>query len=275
MADNELCRLCETADAEAWWSMLQAADPGFRERYNIKAERIGGMVVGATGSFDVVALNRAVGVQIDHRTSAEEIRQIGSIFEECGSRRSAIQLCPSASTPEVLDLLRSEGFVHFNNWTKLVRKVNDPAPEADTHIRVERIGADMATVFAEIVCPAFGWPGLMKQWIARMVGTEGWYHYLAYEHDEPVATGAMFVLGQVAWFGYAATRPDFRRHGAQSSLICKRLDDARTAGCSHIVVETAEEQPEKPNPSYHNLIRYGFAPAYQRPNYLKVRSTHT
>jgi len=275
MADKELCRICETADAEAWWSMLEAADPGYRDRYNIRSERSGSMVVGATGSFDVVALNRAVGIQIDHATTIEEIRRIGQIFEECGSRRYAIQLCPSASIPEVLKLLKSEGFVHFNNWTKLIRPVEDPAPDADSRVRVERIDEEHAPIFAEIVCHSFGWPGLMKQWISRMVGTEGWYHYLAYENDAPVATGAMFVHDTIAWFGYAATRPDFRRHGAQSGLICKRLDDARSAGCSHIVVETAEEQPEKPNPSYHNLIRYGFTPAYQRPNYLKVRGSTT
>lgn len=274
MADKELCRICEKADAEAWWSMLEAAGPEYKERFHIRGERTGTMVIGATGSFDVVALNRAVGVQLNHATSVSEVRRIVRLFDECGSRRYAIQLCPSAAVPEVFELLKREGFTHFNNWTKLIRGADALVADAESRICVKRIDMLSAQTFADIVNPAFGWPGLMKQWLARMIGREGWHHYLAFEEDEPVATGAMHIHETTAWFGFAATRPDFRRHGAQRALICRRLDDAHAAGCLHIVAETAEEKPEAPNPSYHNLIRFGFTPAYQRPNYLMVRDSH-
>ncbi len=275
MSDKELCKICERVDAAAWWSMLEAADPEYRKRYHIQNERSGDMVIGATGSFDIVALNRAVGVQIDHATSRKEVQRIVSVFEESGSNRYAIQLCPSASTPEVLDLLRSEGFSHFNNWTKLIRRADEPLQEDGARLHVERIDSSQAPVFADILCGAFGWPGLLKQWIGRMVGREGWTHYLAFDAEEPIATGAMFVQDRIAWLGFAATRADKRRLGAQSGLIYRRVADAAAMGCTHIVVETAEEKPERPNPSYHNLLRYGFTPAYQRPNYLRTRDHHS
>ncbi len=275
MDEKSLCRICEEADAEAWWSMLEAAEPSFRERFQIKSERSGTMVVGATGTFDVVALNRAVGVQLDHATSVNEVRRIIRLFDECGSRRYAIQLCPSSTIPEVLNILKQEGFTRFNNWTKLIRKTSERMPEPDSAVRVERIDASMAATFADIVAPAFGWPGLMKQWLARMVGRESWVHYLAFDDGEPAASAAMFIHGQTAWLGFAATKQEFRRRGAQSALIHRRLADALASGCQHVVAETAEEQPERPNPSYHNLVRHGFREAYQRPNYLRIRDTRS
>ena len=44
--------------------------------------------------------------------------------------------------------------------------------------------------------------------------------------------------------------------------------DARDRGCTWIVTETGDDVPDKPNPSFHNMIRSGFKVAYQRPNYM-------
>ena len=35
-----------------------------------------------------------------------------------------------------------------------------------------------------------------------------------------------------------------------------------------VVLETAEDRPEKPAPSYHNQIRFGFRPLYAKDNWL-------
>jgi len=235
---------------------------------------MGGLVVGSVGTFDVVALNRAVGIGIDSPASEDEVRRVVSLFDQSGSRRHAIQVCPSASTPDTIALLEEQGFNHFNNWTKLYRKAAGDVFEPDTSYHVEEIGRSRSKIFADIVCPAFGWPGLLRQWVAALVGREGWRHYIAYDGDQPVSTGAMFIRGGIAWFGFAATDPGHRRRGAQSVLIHRRLLDAQVAGCESIVVETAEDKPEKPNPSYHNLIRFGFSMAYQRPNYLRIKESH-
>jgi hypothetical protein len=36
------------------------------------------------------------------------------------------------------------------------------------------------------------------------------------------------------------------------------------------VAETGKDLPEKPNPSFHNMIRTGFKVAYHRPNYMQL-----
>ena len=43
-------------------------------------------------------------------------------------------------------------------------------------------------------------------------------------------------------------------------------------GCEWFVTETGEDTVANPNPSYHNMLRTGFKPAYLRPNYLGVGS---
>jgi hypothetical protein len=39
-----------------------------------------------------------------------------------------------------------------------------------------------------------------------------------------------------------------------------------------LVVETAQDSPQKQNPSTHNLVRFGFEIAYERPNYVRVHN---
>ena len=53
-------------------------------------------------------------------------------------------------------------------------------------------------------------------------------------------------------------------------MMARRLVDGARLGCQWFVTETSEDLPERPNPSYHNMVRMGFQLAYQRPNYLPV-----
>ena len=53
-------------------------------------------------------------------------------------------------------------------------------------------------------------------------------------------------------------------------MIARRIDDARALGCRCLSVETAEDKPGQPAPSFHNVTRLGFRIAYYRDNYLGV-----
>jgi hypothetical protein len=114
----------------------------------------------------------------------------------------------------------------------------------------------------------FGFPELANAWVASLVGKPGWHHYMAFDGDEPAAAAALFVHEGIGWCGFAATDTRFRKRGAQSALIARRINDACELGCQWLTTETAEDTPEKPNPSYHNMCRMGFETAYLRPNYI-------
>lgn len=83
----------------------------------------------------------------------------------------------------------------------------------------------------------------------------------------------MYVSGEAAWFGFAATDAAHRRRGAQQGAIVRRLEDAAKAGCTWVSVETAEDTVTKDAPSFRNLRRLGFEVAYTRPNYLWSRGS--
>jgi hypothetical protein len=125
-----------------------------------------------------------------------------------------------------------------------------------------------ADLFARVVREAYGFPPAADGLIAAPIGRPGWRHYGAWEGDELVATGAMYAARRTAWLGFAATKSSHRRRGAQSSLIAERCRMATKMGCERIITDTAEELPDKPVPSYRNLIRLGFNEAYRRQNYV-------
>ena len=89
---------------------------------------------------------------------------------------------------------------------------------------------------------------------------------MAFDKGKPVAAGSMFIYEDTAWFGMATTLPEYRGKKAQSAIIAERINKAHDLGCKWISVESAEHSDEKPNPSYLNMLKYGFNFMYQRPN---------
>ena len=83
--------------------------------------------------------------------------------------------------------------------------------------------------------------------------------------------GTLRISDGVGWLGMATTLPSHRRRGAQEALLANRINDGRRMGCLWFVSETTEDTPQRPNPSFHNMIRAGFRLAYQRPNYMRLR----
>jgi hypothetical protein len=111
-------------------------------------------------------------------------------------------------------------------------------------------------------------PAVLQPWIASMVGRAGWQHYLAWDGSRPVAAAALYVRDGAGWLGMASTLPAARRRGAQGALMAQRIEDGRALGCRWLVTETGEDTPARPNPSYRNMIRAGFALAYHRENVM-------
>ncbi|MER6159534.1 hypothetical protein ABT147_28960 [Streptomyces sp. NPDC001868] len=74
--------------------------------------------------------------------------------------------------------------------------------------------------------------------------------------------------GACAHMFAGATLPDARGRGAQSALLAARLRAAPAEGCRWIVAETGVEGPGEHNPSLRNLVRAGFEPMYDRPDWL-------
>jgi ribosomal protein S18 acetylase RimI-like enzyme len=257
----------ERQEMEYWSDYYRAAGPEVTKNCDLQIRKIGSGIATAAGKIDILAFNRVIGLGLTEPVMEEQLKDIIRFYRPTGIPRIFVQLSPKVVTNDLSGLLDKHGLQHYNNWTKLYREVN-PIPQAESSLRIEQIGEDRADLFARIIISSFEWPLMVKPMVALPVGRKGWKHYLAYQGSEPVACAACFIKGKYASLAFAATLPDYRGLGAQSSLIARRFQDAAEAGCEWMVVETAEDKPERPVTSYRNLKQLGFELAYLRPNYI-------
>jgi GNAT superfamily N-acetyltransferase len=262
----------ERAELDAFTDLYRSASPNVIEAAGLAVSNVGDAVVLAASRIDVLALNRVLGFGLQAPVSDRLISDVLSNLAERGSPRFFIQVAPVNGYDRVNELLASRGIRHYNNWVRLSRAVSDIPADIPTDLDVRQIDRESAGIFGEIVAAAFGYPTSVAALPGQTVGRPGWRHYLAYADGTPIASAAMYVSGDAAWVGFAATEAAHRNRGAQRALVIRRLADAAALGCSHVSVETAEDGVVKDAPSFRNLRRLGFAIAYTRPNYLWVRA---
>jgi hypothetical protein len=236
---------------------------------------VGDAVLIAVNRFDVLALNRLVGLGLRSSPSNGALADAINAIGRTGSPRCFVQIAPTGAAEGLGARLERLGLRHYNNWVRLSRSLDDLPGRPDssqTLLDVRRIGSAHADVFGDLVAEAFDYPPALAPITSQTIGRPNWHHYLAFEGDTAIASGAMYIAGSAAWFGFAATDAAHRKRGAQHALIARRLADAADAGCKWVSVETAEDTVTRYAPSFRNLRRLGFEVAYARPNYLWVRT---
>ena len=261
----------ERMELDYFRDWFDAAPPEVAARYGLSAETAEGAVLLIASRVDVLMMNRAMGIGLEKPVTEAQLDGIVARYHAAGVPRFFVPLSPAAEPEEARDWLLARGLTRFNRWAKLERGV-EPVASVTTDARIEEIGPEHAAAFAGVLRHAFGMDPGLEPWIAALVGRKNWRHYMAFDGSEPVGTASIFARGEWASLGFAATLPRARGRGVQSALIARRIDDARAMGCRWLSVETAEDNPDKPAPSFHNVTRLGFRIAYFRDNYLGVTS---
>jgi GNAT superfamily N-acetyltransferase len=264
---KEFFHKLDMIEQAAWSDFYRSASTGTVVESGVVVSNEREPFCAMASKIDILAFNRMIGFGAGDTPKQKSITELIRNYQEHGVRRFFVQLSPLASETEVGQLLESHGFRYHNNWVKLFRRI-DPIPVAETVLEIREISTENGLRFGEIVARAFDWPASVVSLVADTVGRQGWSHYMAFDGDLPVATGGMFISGVYVWIDFASTLPEYRGKGAQSALLARRIEDAAKLGCKWLVVETAEELPDKPAPSYRNMIRSGFETAYLRKNYL-------
>jgi len=261
----------EMAEAAACRSYTEAAPPGVAASLGLAVRDVGSSVAVRASILDILMYNRVVALGVGAPADEGWLDEATGFFRAGDVPRFMVHLAPEARPEDLPHRLERGGFRLHNHWLRLLRPSTGTGETDDP--RVRPIGREHAEVFARTYTEAFDHPPVLMPWIAATVGRQGWHHFASFEDGDPVGFGALFVHGRTAWFGFAATRLSHRRRGIQSGLIVARLRAAARLGCDQVAVETADDTPEKPNPSTHNLVRLGFAVAYRRPNWvLKLAS---
>jgi hypothetical protein len=264
----------ELAEVQAMADVYRAASPEVAALSGLSVTEVGDATLIAVNRIDVLALNRLMGLALRRSPSDRELAEALRTIEGAGSPRCFVPVAPTGEAEGLPARLERLGLRHYNNWMRLRRDLDDrtsfPAsPSGGLDLR--QIGAADAQAFGRLVATAFDYPPAIAPLVRQTIGRPRWHHYLAFEGDTPIAAAAMFIAGDAAWFGFAATDAAHRKRGAQQALIIRRMKDAADAGCRWVSVETAEDTVTKDAPSFRNLRRLGFEVAYRRPNYLWVK----
>lgn len=266
MTPEEISRMVEYAEADAWADFFLAAPEDFRAEHGLQIERAFGSTILFSQSFDDSFFNRVLGLGLSEPLYEGLIDDLMSYYLHQGRQSFCFPLSPLAQPPVVHDWLAWRGFQAGPWWPKLFRPA-EPLAAPKNNLRIEPVTVQHAWIFAEVSCAAFGMSEAAWPWFAAAIDRPGWFHYLAWADDQPAASGAMYIRGDVAWLGMGSTLPGFRRRGAQAALVARRIQDGIERGCRWFVTDTADDHPERPNPSYRNMRRAGFEVAYYRPTY--------
>jgi hypothetical protein len=253
--------MIEGTEAAAYADMFRAAPRSLG--LDLRESR--GVVSLRAARAPAMILNRTLGLGVECPAGRAHLRELIAWHSEAAP--FAIQLSPAAQPHDMPGWLDAEGLVAGDAWTKVYRAA-DALPSLETDLRIDAVDAREAERFALVACEGFGMPSMLTPLMASTVGRPGWVHYMAWDHGAPAACAALFVHGAVGWLGIDATLPPMRRRGAQGALMARRMRDGARLGCRWFVTETGQERPERPNPSFRNMMRAGFTVAYHRPNYV-------
>ena len=207
---HEMALGLEEIEVLAWSDLYAAAPPAVVERTGVTIRPMGGGCVSMVPKVDVLGMNRVFGFGLREPVDRTDLISLIEQYHEAGARRFFVQVNPYAMSSNLPGWLKAEGFAHYNNWIKLYRSVeNLPSVKTDLAIRpITEPGA-----FGAIVAAGFDWPEDVAPWIGSTVGRQAWRHYMAFDGEKPVATGAFYAEGEFAWLDLASTLPEARGRG--------------------------------------------------------------
>lgn len=265
-ASRDEALLLEGVERDARRDMHAAATDEDRASLGLRSRELAGGFLMAADREDSLLHNRAIGLGLEQPLTDDIVQELVDHYRG-GPPGFAINLCPYAASNESETRLAEHGFGTLFHNLKWARGA-EPAEMPERGVRVEAIGEDRRDEWAELAARIFETPAAHAKWSARVVGRRGWFHYLAYLGDAPIAVGTMFVLDGAAWFGSAGTLKPHRRRGAHLALLARRIHDGLHAGARVFTLETGPNWHDLPGEALRNARRAGFHPVYARPSWI-------
>jgi N-acetylglutamate synthase-like GNAT family acetyltransferase len=180
------------------------------------------------------------------------------LFTTAGVKRFFVWLSPGPNMDVVRRWLEERGLsrIRRTGYPTLCREDGGPCTFA-TNLRVREVTRDDVAAARDQLGDTM-WSGYV-----RSAGKDGFYHFMAFDGDRPVAMAALGVFEDLGYLFGAATAGNDRRRGAQQALIASRVQRAAQIGCSTLVSDTLYMLEH----SYRNLQRAGFQEAYEKEVY--------
>ena len=223
-------------------------------------------------------MNKVIGIGLDQPLDEEALEGIEQRWHDRGE---PVRIELSILTdPTLAATLSSRGYRLHGFENVLARPVLDTFDTpAATGIAVEAISADAAEEWLDLAVDAFSNldgtgsaadPAVPREELKRLMGEGfgaedvGMIRYIARIGGRAVGEAALCIDDGLALLAGSGTLVEFRGRGVQNTLVARRLDDAREAGCDLAVVVTAPGTR-----SQQNVMRRGFVLVYTRAILIK------
>ena len=256
----------ERNEIEAWHDMFAAIPPDLARAHGMSAQMRGAALALSVRDLPVGMFNRVFGIGLD-----EPLDDATLAWAEAAvpSPQRWLQPAPNSREADSLARLAAAGYQRRpQRWAQFLRATEAmPAPTGSPEVR--EVPAERAADFAQTLVQAMGMPPWMVGWCAALCGRPRWHTFAAYAGGAPIGAAALFVDGDNAWLGMAATLPAQRKHGCQRALLAQRIRTAAELGARWVSSETGEPMPDQPHPSYSNLLASGLAIRAHRQSWLR------
>lgn len=261
-SDVDLSRMLERAEAKSNADFVET-----RARLEPESGATWIEVGGAYAMFDGVEspCTQTFGLGLFEDTTEDHLDEIEAFFLE---RDAAVfqEVSPMADA-SLMPLLTSRGYHPIELSSVLYRSLEtsiEAGARSNPKISTRVIEPDEVDLWART--SAAGWATEHESLADFMFAfgrisaqCDGAHPYLAELDGSPIATGMLFIHGDVAMLAGASTVPEGRNNGAQNALLGARLRFAGERGCTLAAMGAAPGSQ-----SQKNAQKCGFSIAYTR-----------
>ncbi|MGJ6960560.1 GNAT family N-acetyltransferase [Streptosporangium sp. G11] len=259
--------LAEGTEAEVMYQFVSMAPPSIKSRLQIATTRIGGGVALSVRNDATGFWSKALGFGFAEPITHDLIGRVVDFYRAQDSKGAVFQIAPSVLPPNWNEISAEYGLRPDSYWVKLAAPVEDFWAGRST-LSVSPVDPGNVRDWATVTFRGFGMPeDGFTEMVAGSVANPDVRPFAAWDGDTMVATGTLFVRGEIGSLNAGATLPSHRNQGAQSALLAARAEAAAKAGCRWLIAETGLPAKGGSNPSLNNLLRAGFRPLYSRRNW--------
>ena len=259
-ADLDLARRLERTEAQGNVDFIEARTKAFPDRGATWIE-----VAGTYAMFDGVGspLTQTFGLGVFEPISTRHIETIEEFFRSRGAEVFH-EVCPLADA-SVFEHVRERGYkpVEFSNvlYRPIDTALRLDAPRNE-EIKVRLVQKSEVDIWAQTASE--GWSEFPEvadflRELNQVTAHSNGLSFIAEVEQQPIATGALTIAGDVALLAGASTVPNARRQGAQLALLEGRLRYAAARGCTVAMMVALPGTG-----SQRNAERHGFRIAYTR-----------
>jgi len=253
---------------QAFKEFMLAMPSSFAEQVGASVHHFGDVTNIALRELPGALFNQAIGLGIYQPAKEQDIDVLISLLQQYANPAWAISLAQGAQPAELPEWLEKKGLKL--QLAGLARFWRDPvpAPEIKSTLTVRKVGPELAERFSEVITEGFGFPPHFRQWFTHLIDIKSWHSFLAYEGEDAIATGSMYIDNDLVWFGCGTTLEAHRSKGAQNLLLAHRIEQALKAQVRGMLIDTGH--PGEGNPiggSYRNILRAGFELSYVQQRY--------